>query len=62
MGKFKKVEDKDYKKLYEKLVNEIKTQHDYWHSMDHEYHTIERETRWSEYGRLLAFITGLNNE
>ena len=55
-------EEKDYKKLYEKLVNEIENQYKYWHTKEAEQHSIEREVRWSEYGRLQAFIIGIEKD
>lgn len=49
----------DYEALYKKLKKDIEDQYDYWKTKEAESHSIERETRVSEYGRLEALIIGL---
>lgn len=47
---------------YEKLVNDIQTQYEYWKKKYATTPSIESEVRFSEYGRLQALIIGLEKE
>lgn len=47
---------------YEKLVNDIQTQYEYWKQKYATTPSIEAEVRFSEYGRLQALIIGLEKE
>lgn len=47
---------------YEKLVEDIQTQYEYWKNKYATTPSIEAEVRFSEYGRLQALIIGLEKE
>lgn len=56
------IEDTNKSTKYEKLVNDIQTQYEYWKNKYATTPSIEAEVRFSEYGRLQALIIGLEKE